>query len=118
MKLNYLLIIFLTLLFTTSCDKKENNSETMYEFEGTYVYTSGYVERPLIKITKNIERAREITDTTLLDSLVISYDAISLTQRAGIIMFNFRKTTPTEIPPVLAIDVAHTPIKILNYKIK
>ncbi len=106
-------IIFSSLFI--SCSNKENDNNTKYEFEGTYEYTLGYAERPLIKITKNIERAREIADTTLLDSLVISYDPIFLTQRTGTIRFNFRKTYYNEIPPHLAIDLPRTPIKILSY---
>ncbi len=110
------LFIAVFFLLIAACGKIEN--ETKYEFEGTYEYTLGYAERPLIKITKNIERAREIADTTLLDSLVISYDPIFLTQRSGTIRFNFRKTYYDEVPPVLAIDIARTPIKILSYEIQ
>jgi hypothetical protein len=108
------LFIAVVFLLIAACGKIEN--ETKYEFEGTYQYTLGYPERPLIKITKNIERAREIADTTLLDSLVISYDAISLTKRTGTIRFNFRKTYYDEIPFQLAIDLPRTPIKILSYE--
>jgi hypothetical protein len=93
------------------------NRNSIYDFEGTYSYTLGYSERPLIKITKNIDKARMITDTTLLDSLVISYDVISLRNRTGIIRFNFKKTDTSDFPiAVAAIDVPRVPVKLLSYE--